>query len=268
MDRWVLVVNGKPQCSEVDGFVYYETLVHPALLMHDNLKKVLIMGGGDRSAAREVLKYKTVEHVVLCEIDEVLLQTSLSFHGVVLPPFPCKSLILITDSYESTDFEFTREILKYGTKKFDVTIGDLPAPTEGGGGSCRDLYTKSFYQSILKRRLNEDGIFITHAGMAGVRTHQAFYFQCPSAVVVPVTAAVPLYADTCGWVMASDMPLVACHGEIDKRIAKRIKGKLRYHDGGSILASTIVNKIISELLRDYTCNHLVDDDDATEDGRP
>lgn len=43
--------------------------------------------------------------------------------------------------------------------KFDVIVGDLADPVEGG--PCYQLYTKSFYQNILKPRLNHDGIFVT-----------------------------------------------------------------------------------------------------------
>ncbi|GMP76982.1 hypothetical protein CsSME_00033423 [Camellia sinensis var. sinensis] len=52
---------------------------------------------------------------------------------------------------------------------YDVIVGDLADPIEGG--PCYKLYTKSFYESIVKPRLNQNGIFVTQAGPAGVFSH-------------------------------------------------------------------------------------------------
>lgn len=52
-----------------------------------------------------------------------------------------------------------RDELEKSEAKYDVIIGDLADPIEGG--PCNDLYTHSFYQQVLKPRLNHHGIFIT-----------------------------------------------------------------------------------------------------------
>ena len=52
---------------------YQEMIAHLPLASHPNPKKVLVIGGGDGGVVREVLKHDTVEQVVLCDIDEVLL---------------------------------------------------------------------------------------------------------------------------------------------------------------------------------------------------
>lgn len=67
-----LVIDGKLQSAEIDEFIYHESLVHPALLHHPNPKSIFIMGGGEGSTAREILRHQTVEKVVMCDIDEVL----------------------------------------------------------------------------------------------------------------------------------------------------------------------------------------------------
>ncbi|XP_019242389.1 PREDICTED: thermospermine synthase ACAULIS5-like, partial [Nicotiana attenuata] len=59
----VLVIDGKMQSAENDEFIYHESLIHPALLLHDNPKTVFIMGGGEGSAAREALKHYSIEKV-------------------------------------------------------------------------------------------------------------------------------------------------------------------------------------------------------------
>eukprot|EP00249_Psilotum_nudum_P034421 c53462_g1_i1 orf=512-1285(+) len=64
----VLILDGKLQSSEADEFVYHECLVHPAMIYHSSPKNVFIMGGGEGSTAREVLRHKSVKKVVMCDI--------------------------------------------------------------------------------------------------------------------------------------------------------------------------------------------------------
>ncbi|KAL2541134.1 Thermospermine synthase ACAULIS5 [Abeliophyllum distichum] len=66
----VLVIDGKMQSAEVDEFIYHEYLIHPALLCHPNPKTVFIMEGGEGSAAREALRHKSMDKVVMCDIDQ------------------------------------------------------------------------------------------------------------------------------------------------------------------------------------------------------
>jgi len=69
--RQTLFLDGKVQSSEVDEWVYHELLVHPAMLMHPNPKTVFICGGGEGATAREVLRHKSVEKLVMVDIDKV-----------------------------------------------------------------------------------------------------------------------------------------------------------------------------------------------------
>lgn len=66
----VLLLDGKSQSAEADEFVYHELLVHLALLMHPNPKTVFIAGGGEGATAREALKHRSVEKVVMVDIDQ------------------------------------------------------------------------------------------------------------------------------------------------------------------------------------------------------
>ena len=56
--------------TERDEFVYHEMIAHVPLLTHPNPKRVLIVGGGDGAAAREVLKHPNVEKIILVDIDK------------------------------------------------------------------------------------------------------------------------------------------------------------------------------------------------------
>jgi spermidine synthase len=67
----VLLLDGKSQSAEADEFVYHELLVHLALLLHPNPKRVFIAGGGEGATAREALKHRSLEEVVMVDIDKV-----------------------------------------------------------------------------------------------------------------------------------------------------------------------------------------------------
>ena len=67
----VLLLDGKSQSAEADEFVYHELLVHLALLLHPNPRTVFIAGGGEGATAREALRHKSVEKVVMVDIDKV-----------------------------------------------------------------------------------------------------------------------------------------------------------------------------------------------------
>ena len=74
-----LYINGHLQFSSLDEFIYHENLVHPALALFQQqtgrgAKRVLILGGGDGLALREVLKYASVQAVVLCDLDKEMLR--------------------------------------------------------------------------------------------------------------------------------------------------------------------------------------------------
>jgi thermospermine synthase len=160
-----LIIDGKMQSTEMDEFIYHESLIHPPLLFHPNPKTVFIMGGGEGSAAREVLRHKTVQRVVMCDIDQEVVDFCRTYLTVNREAFSSDKLCLIIND--------ARVELEKSREKFDVIVGDLSDPVEGG--PCYQLYTKSFYEHIVKPKLNDHGIFVTQAGPAGVLTHKEVF---------------------------------------------------------------------------------------------
>lgn len=75
----VFALDGIIMTSEFDEFIYHEMLVHPALQLVDTPRSVLIVGGGDGGAAREVLRYPSVERLELVEIDALVLEAAQRF---------------------------------------------------------------------------------------------------------------------------------------------------------------------------------------------
>uniref|UniRef100_A0A6N2L4D0 thermospermine synthase n=1 Tax=Salix viminalis TaxID=40686 RepID=A0A6N2L4D0_SALVM len=199
----VLVIDGKMQSAEVDEFIYHECLIHPALLCHPNPQNVFIMGGGEGSAAREALKHKSIEKVVMCDIDQEVVDFCRRHLTVNQEAFSNKKLDLVINDAKA-------EIEKRN-EKFDVIVGDLADPVEGG--PCYQLYTKSFYEQILKPKLNENGIFVTQA---------------------------------------SDQPFCFNAEEIDRRVDERIDGELLLLNGAAFLSSATLNKAVSQSLLNET----------------
>jgi spermidine synthase len=74
-----LFLNGNLQFSSTDEYRYHEALVHPAMLLSNNPKRVLVLGGGDGLALREILKYASVEHVTLVDLDPEMTKLSNTF---------------------------------------------------------------------------------------------------------------------------------------------------------------------------------------------
>ncbi|KAM0952044.1 putative thermospermine synthase [Dioscorea sansibarensis] len=243
-----LVIDGKLQSAEIDEFIYHESLVHPALLHHPNPETIFIMGGGEGSTAREILRHRTVERVVMCDIDEEVVEF-------------CKSyLVANRDAFFDSRLELVindaRAELEKSQDRYDVIIGDLADPIEGG--PCYQLYTKSFYEDTLKPRLSDGGIFVTQAGPAGVFSHTEVFSCIYNTLkqvfkfVVPYSAHIPSYADTWGWIMASDSPLTHDAEELDLRIRQRIKGENRYLDGKTFASASMLSKAVRISLANET----------------
>ncbi|XP_057957808.1 thermospermine synthase ACAULIS5 [Malania oleifera] len=252
----VLVIDGKMQSAESDEFIYHECLIHPPLLSHPRPKTVFIMGGGEGSAAREVLRHSSIEKVVMSDIDQEVVDFCRRFLTVNQEAFSDKKLDLVINDAKAE--------LEGRNEKFDIIVGDLADPMEGG--PCYQLYTKSFYEKILKPKLHDNGIFVTQAGPAGVFTHKEVFSSIYNTIkqvfkyVVAYTAHVPSFADTWGWVMASDEPFCINAEELDDRIENRIKGELLYLSGASLLSSTVMNKNVSLSLLNET--HVYTEEDA------
>ncbi|KAL8171377.1 hypothetical protein V2J09_023181 [Rumex salicifolius] len=243
-----LIIDGKLQSTEKDEFIYHESLVHPALLHHPNPKSIFIMGGGEGSTAREILRHKTVEKLVMCDIDKEVVDFCKSYLEVNFAAFHDSRLELVIND--------ARIELQGRKENYDVIIGDLADPLDGG--PCYQLYTKSFYEFIVKPRLSKDGIFITQAGPAGIFSHTDVFSCIYNTLkqvfkyVVPYSAHIPSFADTWGWVMASDSPLNLEPEEFDIRAEQRIKGENRFLDGKTFMSGTTLSKTVRKTLENET----------------
>ncbi len=148
-DDWRLFLNGNLQFSTMDEYRYHEALVHPALSSHRAPREVLILGGGDGLAAREVLRDARVDRVTLVDLDPVM--TSLFTTHSELSRLNGGSL---RDKRVSVVNADAYKWLQNTDRRFDVVIVDFPDPSNYAVGK---LYTTAFYR-MLKRRLAAGGI--------------------------------------------------------------------------------------------------------------
>ena len=74
-----LFLDGDLQLSTIDEYRYHEALIHPAMSANSQSKKVLVMGAGDGMALREVLKWSSVEQIVLIELDPAVVDLASNY---------------------------------------------------------------------------------------------------------------------------------------------------------------------------------------------
>ena len=149
-----LYLNGNLQFSSSDEYRYHETLVHPGASSARHLKRVLILGGGDGLAAREVLKYPSIEKIVLVDLDAEmtrLFQTNPEL------------MRLNEDSLNHPKIQVVNDDaflwLRGNQELFDLAIVDFPDPSNFSLGK---LYSESFYRT-LGRSLAMDGTFVVQS---------------------------------------------------------------------------------------------------------
>ncbi|WP_040911273.1 polyamine aminopropyltransferase [Leptospira broomii] len=140
-----LFLNGHLQFSSRDEYRYHEVLVHPAMLSHPNPKRILVLGGGDGLAVREILKYPNVQNVTLVDLDPEM--TKLFAQQSLLTQINRSSLNDPRVKIQNADAFLW---LEESGETFDVVLIDFPDPSNFSIGK---LYTTAFYKS-LKRRLN------------------------------------------------------------------------------------------------------------------
>ena len=151
-----LFIDGNLQFSSVDEYRYHEALVHPAMSLARKQKRILILGGGDGLALREVLKYQSVEHVTLIDIDPEITELCATHPEIVSLNQGSLSdkrvKILNQDAYQYVEqLAFDRS--------YDVAIIDLPDPNYA---SLSKLYSMTFYV-LLEKKLTDGGILVSQS---------------------------------------------------------------------------------------------------------
>jgi len=149
-----LFLNSHLQFSSRDEYRYHETLVHPGLAAIPVPRSVLILGGGDGLAVREILKYSQVTKITLVDLDPEM--TRLFSTQPMLTDLNQKSLlssrlhIINADAFPWVDSN---------TESFDFIVIDFPDPTNYALGK---LYTTAFYRAVA-RHLSSQGFLVVQS---------------------------------------------------------------------------------------------------------
>lgn len=195
-----LFLNGNLQFSSRDEYRYHEALIHPAMASIKEPQDILVLGGGDGLAVRELLKYPSVRTITLVDLDKKMtdlfktqnILTSLNKNSLNDP----KVQLIVNDAFiwlKSTD------------RKFDLAVVDFPDPSNYSLGK---LYSDTFYRE-LKHVLKPDGLVV-------VQSTSPFYAKNSFWCVVntlgsvgfettPYHAYVPAFGDW-GYVIGSLKP--------------------------------------------------------------
>lgn len=223
-----LVLDGKIQSSESDEFIYHEALVHPAMIAHPCPRTVFIAGGGEGATLRQVLSYRSVEKVVMVDIDKEAVDICSRF----LP-------VLNQGSFEDKRLELlhldAREYLSNSRQRFDVIIIDLTDPVEGGPSYL--LYTQQFYR-LVQERLTEEGIISVQSGPLGLKESLCFVavnntLRSVFPAVLPYQAYMPSYGGLWGFNIAARQKgtLSLSVEEVNRRVSEKGSGRLGFYDG-------------------------------------
>jgi len=149
-----LFLNGNLQFSSFDEYRYHEALVHPALSSVKDPEKVLVLGGGDGLAIREILKYPSVKKIEIVDLDAVI--TNLFSSQEMLKKINRSSL---SDPKVTVHNEDAFLWLRKNTELFDAVVIDFPDPSSFSIGK---LYSSVFYR-LLKNSLKENGVVVVQS---------------------------------------------------------------------------------------------------------
>lgn len=155
-------LDGLMMVNDKDEFIYHDMITHPAMAVNPNIKKVLIIGGGDGGTAREVLRHTNVEEVVMVEIDEMVFRKTQQFMGYMNETVESDPrMTLIWD-------DGLAYVKNAAEASFDLILVDSTDPISVGEG----LFTTEFYTNC-HRVLTEEGILINQ--------HESPYFETYAA---------------------------------------------------------------------------------------
>ncbi len=161
----MLVIDGAVQLVEDGEASYHEPLVHPALLAHPRPRDVLVVGGGDGGALREVLRHPEVERAVMVELDQAVLRVSVELLNVgkgvlerVLAGREPRAELLV---------ESGADYVKGKEAAFDAMVVDSTDPV----GPAAVLFSERFFEDAY-RSLRDPGIYVTQAGSVYLFTEE------------------------------------------------------------------------------------------------
>jgi spermidine synthase len=274
-------INGHLQFNEADEYIYHENLVHPAMHIAKQREHVLVLGGGDGLAVREILKYSEVRSVTVVDLDPMMTDLASSDPSLVringgsmIDPRVTRrtaSGIIEGEAYQNSQTsQYERfpsqlhetatlhvinldadEFVKSVDRHYDVVIMDFPDPNSP---DLAKLYGRPFYDH-LEHTLNPGAVIVQQSGGC-FQAREAFLcigrtLQAAGIDAVPYHENVPSFGEWGWW--------IAKHGQsaTETRAAlaglRKVDVPTRYLTSELIAASVVFgkNQLVST-HRDFT----------------
>ena len=193
-----LFLNGNLQFSSADEYRYHEALVHPAFGVKPDAKRVLICGGGDGLAVREVLKHPSVQEIVLVDLDPAMTDMA-RFQPMVRQ---LNGASLEDPRVKVINADAMVWLQETSGPPFDLALVDFPDPNTYALGK---LYTSRFYR-LLQRRLTDDAMIAVQS-TSPLMARESFWciaatMEAAGLKVKPYHLAVPSFG-VWGFALAS-----------------------------------------------------------------
>ena len=205
-----LFLNNNLQFSSHDEYRYHESLVHPGLASLPGAKRVLVLGGGDGLAVREILKYPGVESVTLVDLDPAMTELFATAPALVALNQGALSSDRVT-VVNADALQWLEESRAY----FDFIVIDFPDPSNFALGK---LYTSAFYR-LIEKRLSANGLLVVQS-TSPLYARQSFWcvvttLESVGFVTAPYHAQVPSFGEW-GYIIAGRRPFVPASVDAQK----------------------------------------------------
>lgn len=142
-----LTLDGYMMLTEKDEFIYHEMITHVPMCVRPDAENILVIGGGDGGTVRELLRYPSVRHIDLVEIDEKVVEVCRKYLPSVAGA--------LGDPRVTIHYEDGLRFVRKPVSAYDLIIVDSTDPFGPGEG----LFTKEFYGNCFKA-LKDDGIMV------------------------------------------------------------------------------------------------------------
>ncbi|MGB3401960.1 MAG: polyamine aminopropyltransferase [Microcoleaceae cyanobacterium] len=227
-----LVLDGKWQSSTGDEFIYHEALVHPVMIFHSQPKTVLILGGGEGATTREVLRWRSVEEVVMVDIDGEVVEACRQY----LPEMHQNSF---DDPRVELVIDDALNYIEATEQRWDIVISDLSEPIESGPSF--KLFTKEYFEKI-RSILKPDGFFVMQAGSTSIAQMKLHVRLAHTMTTIfsqthSYSSHIPSFGEPWGFVIASSQPINSQPDPdtVDRLLAENTTGGLQMLDGMGLL---------------------------------
>lgn len=222
-----LAIDGAFMLSEKDEFIYHECMVHVPAMAHAAPRTAFVMGGGDGCTARELLKYNSIERIVIAELDPAVVLScrqhlSIINQGALDDP---RVSIIIGDAMKT---------LADQAGSFDLIVMDLTDPGDDPDAAANALFSKACFE-LIRSRLSSDGLMTTHIGSPFYHADRFSKTLADLQSVFPQVAAykafMPIYGAEWGMACASNKsgPCALNEAEVSEQLTRRGITGLRFY---------------------------------------